>query len=93
MSRTFTESEIKQFAAEMECPPDDTETWTVLIQAHTGGHPRLVHAWFVRLREEGWNEQNIIKGIWQTPQEVVEEREAARQLVTKPPRESTRISL
>ena len=81
----FTESEIKQFAAEMECPPDDAETWTVLIQAHTGGHPRLVHAWFVRLQEEGWNEQNIIKGILQPPDEVVEEREAARQLLTNLP--------
>ncbi|RKU12723.1 hypothetical protein C6501_10605 [Candidatus Poribacteria bacterium] len=78
----FTESEIKQFAAEMECPPDDAQTWTVLIQTHTGGHPRLVHAWFIRLREEGWNEQNIIKGILQPPDEVVEEREAARQLLT-----------
>ncbi len=81
----FTESEIKQFAAEMECPPDDAETWTALIQAHTGGHPRLVHAWLVRLRAEGWNEQNIIKGILQSPDEVVEEREAARQLLTNLP--------
>lgn len=81
----FTEPEIKQFASEMECPPDDTETWTALIQTHTGGHPRLVHAWLVHLREEGWNEQKILEGLLQPPDEVVEEREAARQLLTNLP--------
>ena len=99
----FTESEIKQFAEEMGCPTDDIDTWVTLIQAHTGGHPRLVHAWLVRLQEEGWTEQNILTSIllqeegWteqniltsilQPPEEMIEEREAARQLLTDLPEE------
>ncbi len=81
----FTESEIKQFAEEMGCPTDDIDTWGTLIQAHTGGHPRLVHAWLVRLQEKGWAEQNILTSILQPPEEVIEEREAARQLLTDLP--------
>ena len=81
----FTESEIKQFAEEMECPANDIETWVALIQAHTSGHPRLVHAWLVRLQEEDWDEQNIIKNLLQPSEEVVEEREAARQLLINSP--------
>ena len=82
----FTMPEIEQFAEQMECPTNNLQTWTNLIQAHTGGHPRLVHAWLVRLREEGWKEQNILASILQTPQEVKDEREAARQLVTNLPK-------
>ncbi len=81
----FTIPEIEQFAEQMGCPSKDAETWTALIQAHTGGHPRLVHAWFVRLRAETWDEQNIIKGFLQPSEEIVEEREAARQLLTNLP--------
>ena len=83
----FTESEIKQFAEEMGCPVNDIDTWVTLIQAHTGGHPRLVHAWIVRLQEEGWTEQNILTSILQPPEEVKEEREAARLLLTDLPKD------
>ena len=85
--RDFTEPEIRQFAEEMGCPASDIDTWVTLIQAHTGGHPRLVHTWLVRLREEGWNEQNILPSILQPPEEVVEEREAARQLLADLPKD------
>ena len=85
--RDFTESEIRQFAEEMGCPANDMDTWVTLIQAHTGGHPRLVHAWLVRLREEGWDEQNILPSILQPPEEVVEEREAARKLLADLPKD------
>ena len=81
----FTESEIKQFAEKMGGPANDIDTWVTLIQAHTGGHPRLVHAWLVRLQEEGWDEQDIIKNLLQPSEEIVEEREAARQLLTNLP--------
>ena len=77
----FTESEIEQFAEQMGCPADDVKNWATLIQAHTGGHPRLVHARLDRLREEEWKQQDTIESILQTPQEVVEEREQARQLL------------
>ena len=71
----------------MGCPTNDIDTWGTLIQAHTGGHPRLVHAWLVRLREEGWTEENIVTSILQPPEEVKEEREAARLLLTDLPKD------
>ena len=83
----FTEPEIRQFAEEMGCPANDIDTWVTLIQAHTGGHPRLVHAWIVRLQEEGWAEQNILTNMLQPPEEVKEEREAARLLLTDMPKD------
>ena len=83
----FAEPEIRQFAEEMGCPANDIDTWGTLIQAHTGGHPRLVHAWIVRLQEEGWTEQNILASILQPPEEVKEEREAARLLLTDLPKD------
>ncbi len=83
----FTEPEIRQFAEEMECPANDMDTWVTLIQAHTGEHPRLVHAWLVRLQEEGWAEQNILTNMLQPPEEVKEEREAARLLLTDLPKD------
>ncbi len=83
----FTEPEIRQFAEEMGCPANDIDTWVKLIQAHTGGHPRLVHAWIIRLQEEGWTEQNILTSILQPPEEVKEEREAARLLLTDLPKD------
>ena len=83
----FTTSEIEEFAIVMECPTDDAETWTTLIQAHTRGHPRLVHAWLIQLREKGWTEQKILTSILQPPEEVVEERGAARQLLEDLPQD------
>ncbi len=83
----FTIPEIEQFAEEMGCPTNDIDTWVTLIQAHTGGHPRLVHAWIVRLQEEGWAEQNILTNMLQPPEEVKEEREAARLLLTDSPKD------
>ena len=83
----FTESEIKQFAEKMGCPTNDIDTWVTLIQAHTGGHPRLVHAWLIRLQEEGWAEQNILTSILHPPEEVKEEREAARLLLADLPKD------
>ena len=83
----FTEPEIKQFAEKMGCPTNDIGPWITLIRAHTSGHPRLVHAWFVRLQEGGWNEQNILASILQPPEKVKEEREAARLLLTDLPKD------
>ena len=83
----FTEPEIRQFAEEMRCPANDIDTWVTLIQAHTGGHPRLVHAWFIRLQEKGWAEQNILTSILHPPEEVKVEREAARLLLTDLPKD------
>ena len=81
----FTISEIEQFAEQLACPSSEVKPWASLIQAHTGGHPRLVHARLARLREENWKRPDTIEGIVQTPGEVVEEREAAQQLLTDLP--------
>ncbi len=81
----FTMPEIEQFSQKMACPTEDVETWINLIQAHTGGHPRLVHALLTQLREREWKQQDIIENIFQTPSEVLKERESARQLLMSLP--------
>ena len=82
----FTVSEIEQFAQQLGCPADLAKTWAGWILAHTGGHPRLVHARLTRLREEDWQQPDTIENILQTPTEIVEEREASRQLLTNLPK-------
>ena len=81
----FTKSEIEQFAEQLGCPADDAKNWAQLIQLHTSGHPRLVHARLAQLREEGWRPPDTIESILQTPRDVVEEREEARRLLTELP--------
>ena len=76
----FTILEIKQFAQKLGCPSNQAESWAKLIQFHTSGHPRLVHARLDRLRDKNWR-QDENESILQTPQEVVEELEEARQLL------------
>ena len=77
----FTLSEIEQFAEQLACPPSEVKPLASLIQAHTGGHPRLVHARLARLREENWKRPDSFESIVQTPQEVLKGREGARQLL------------
>ena len=80
----FTISEIEQFAQQLGCPVDDAETWAKLTRAQTSGHPMLVHVRLVQLQQEGWK-RDIIESILQTPQELVDEREQARQLLLNLP--------
>ena len=82
----LTLPEIEQFAEQMGCPSNDVETWAKSIQEHTTGHPRLVSARLTRLREEGWQQQDTIETISKIPPEIVEEREAARQLLMNLPK-------
>ena len=77
----FTIPEIEQFAQQLGCPEEDAKTWAELFQFPTSRHPALVHALLTHLREKGWKQQDVIESILQTPQKVVEEREAARQLL------------
>ena len=77
----FTLSEIEEFAEQLGCPADDAKNWAQLIQLHTSGHPRLVHARLAQLREEGWRQPDTNESILQTPRKVVEEREDARQFL------------
>ena len=87
----FTISEIEQFAQQLGCPAELVKTRARFIQLHTSGHPRLVHARLARLRDEDWKPQDTIENIFQTPQEVVEEREAARQLLTDLPEDQREL--
>ena len=80
----FTISEIEQFAQQLGCPVDDAETWAKLTGAQTSGHPMLVHVRLVQLQQEDWK-QDIIESILQTPRELVDEREQARQLLLNLP--------
>ena len=77
----FTKSEIEQFAEQLGCPADDAKNCAELVQLHTSGHPRLVHARLVRLREEGWPRPDTLEDFVKPPKEVGEERGAARQLL------------
>ncbi len=76
----FTISEIEQFAQQLGCPSDHANPSAKLIRLHTSGHPRLVHARLIRLREKGWK-QDKSESVLQTPPEVIKEREEARQLL------------
>ena len=78
----FTKSEIEQFAEQLGCPADDAKNCAQLVQLHTSGHSRLVHARLAQLREEGWPQPDTIEDFVKPPKEVGEEREAARQLLT-----------
>ena len=77
----FTIPEIEQFAQQLGCPEEDAKTWAELFHFPTRRHPGLVHALLIHLREKDWKQQDVIKSILQTPQEVLEEREASRQLL------------
>ena len=81
----FTISEIEQFAQQLGCPADDSKDWGTLTQLQTGGHPMLVHALFVQLQQEDWK-RDIIESLLQPPQELVDEREQARQLLLNLPK-------
>ena len=80
----FTISEIEQFAQQLGCPADDSKDWGTLTQLQTGGHPMLVHALFVQLQQEDWK-RDIIESLLQPPQELVDEREQAQQLLLNLP--------
>ncbi len=82
----FTIPEIEQFAQQLGCPPKHAKNGAKLIQLQTSGHPRLVHVRLAQLKETDW-EQYKNESILQTPREVVEEREEARQLLTYLPEE------
>ena len=87
----FTMPEIEQFAEQMGCPTNDLKTCVISIQTHTLGHPKLVHARLAQLREKNWKEKHTIESLVQTPQEVKDEREAARQLVSKLPEDQQKF--
>ena len=86
----FTISEIEQFAQQLGCPVDDVKAWAKVTQAQTGGHPMLVHALFAQLQQEDWK-RDIIESILHPVQELVDEREQARQLLIDLPEDQREL--
>ena len=86
----FTISEIEQFAKQLGCPVSNIEVWAKLTQLHTSGHPRLVHAQLTRLRGKGWKHDEN-ENIFQTPPEVVKEREEVRKLLINLPEDQKEL--
>ena len=86
----FTISEIEQFARQLGCLVDNVEAWAKITQAQTSGHPRLVHARFAQLQQEGWK-RDIIESILHPPQALVDERETARQLLIDLPEDQREL--
>ena len=86
----FTISEIEQFAQQLGCPANNTEVWAKLTQVYTSGHPRLVHAQLTRLRGKGWKHDEN-ENIFQTPPEVVKEREEVRKLLINLPEDQKEL--
>ncbi len=87
----FTIPEIEQFAEQMGCPTNDLKTCVTSIQRYTHGHPKLVHARLVQLREKNWKEKHTRESLLQIPQEVKDERKAALQLVSKLPEDQQKF--
>ena len=86
----FTISEIEKFAQQLGCPANHIELWARLTQLHTSGHPRLVHAQLAQLRGKGWKHDED-ENIFQTPREVIKEREEARQLLINLPEDQRKF--
>ena len=80
----FDVADIVQLAIQLGCPVNQAKAWSKLVQLHTRGHPRLVHARLTRLSEIGWKE-DVNNTILQTPPDVLEELEETRQLLVDLP--------
>jgi tetratricopeptide (TPR) repeat protein len=77
----FYEDEVRELCLQAGCPPDNQLTsWVKIISTHTGRHPQLVHARVKVASRRGWPTPTITD-VLETPQEVRDERQLARQLL------------
>ncbi|MHB8144004.1 MAG: hypothetical protein ACYDGX_10235 [Thermoleophilia bacterium] len=79
----FSEDEIALFAAQLGCEDAElAKNWAKIIFLHTKGHPQLVHANLVHLKNVSWP---AIKqdDLLLPPLEVVDERNEARELLAQ----------
>jgi hypothetical protein len=75
----FTQTDVFELARLLGCPSEITTVpWADWILGQTQGHPQLVHARLVRLKEEGWPRPSV-QELFSQPTEVAEERARARQ--------------
>lgn len=77
----FQEEEVKELCLQAGCPPDNRLTpWTKIIGNQTGRHPQLVHARVKVANRRGWPLPTI-EDVLETPKEISDERQLARQLL------------
>ncbi len=84
----FDEYEIQQLCEQMGCPMQQAETQTKVVYLHTLGHPQLVHARLLTLSRQGWPKVSV-DSLFETPEDVREQQQQARQLLdVLPPEEA-----
>ena len=77
----FQEDEVKELCLQSGCPPDARLiSWIKIISSQTGRHPQLVHARVKVASRRGWP-MPTITDVLETPQEISDERQLARQLL------------
>jgi hypothetical protein len=77
----LSETEIEELCGLSGCDdPGRSRVWSRLIQLHTAGHPQLVRARVIVLRNKGWPAPSQHE-IGEVPEEIREERQLARQLL------------
>lgn len=80
---SLRKEEIRAFCRQSGCPDDARlSPWVNIINAHTGGHPQLVHAQTSVLASRHWPMPTTTE-ITAIPPEVTEERQQARQLLSQ----------
>lgn len=78
--KAFSEEELLQYVKFSGCPQDQASARTKEIYIHTSGHPQLVHARVISLKQNGWGKIQI-DDFLTTPLEVQEEQKQAQQLL------------
>ncbi len=77
----FLKEEVQGLCIQSGCPNDSRlAPWRNIIFSQTSGHPLLVHARIKVATRRGWPSPNI-NDILETPQEISDERQLARQLL------------
>lgn len=77
----FREEEIQELCVQSGCPHDERlASWVKIISSQTGRHPQLVHARVKVASRRGWP-MPTVTDVLETPQEITDERQLARQLL------------
>ena len=77
----FREEEVQELCVLSGCPKDERLiSWVKIISSQTGRHPQLVHARVKVAHRRGWPTPSV-SDVLETPQEITDERQLARQLL------------
>jgi hypothetical protein len=75
----FSRKEIVDLAEILGCPTSVAQHWSGLVEMHSQGHPQLVHAYLISLRNRGWPTlPDVAEELLRTPNEVRHEQEEVR---------------